>query len=263
MKNEVVCEGQKAYVQCPSPFDDLAIVETMYGRKDPKICVHPSIPSSAVCQEQETQVKAQIVGLCEGEHACEVAANNNFLAKAGTTICPDVYKYLEIKYRCTPRTYYPNVDSASENSQSVNEVITGGMGGVTSSTSVSTETSSSSSSSSVPEITVQEHENSQPITTATSQASVTPVDTHNTPAVGSDVTEEFTQPQATTDVITETFPANAASSQSAEVNETYKKSETPMRPEESGEEPSDEQSASGDWNEVEEQRDVIYDAEIR
>ena len=142
------------------------------------------------------------------------------------------------------------------------------MGGVTSSTSVSTVTSSSSSSSSsslssVPEITVQEHEDSQPVTTATSQASVTPIDTHNTPEVGSDITEEFTQPQATTDVITETFPANTASSQTAEVNETYKKSETPMRPEESGEGPSDEQSASGEWNELEEQRDVIYDAEIR
>lgn len=98
-ENTIVCEGQKAYVQCPSPFDELAIVGTMYGRKNSKICVHPSIPSSVPCQEQETQVKAQIVGLCEGEHACEVAANNDFLAKAGTTICPDVYKYLEIKYR--------------------------------------------------------------------------------------------------------------------------------------------------------------------
>lgn len=98
-ENTIVCEGQKAYVQCPSPFDELAIVGTMYGRRNSKICVHPSIPSSVPCQEQETQVKAQIVGLCEGEHACEVAANNDFLAKAGTTICPDVYKYLEIKYR--------------------------------------------------------------------------------------------------------------------------------------------------------------------
>lgn len=134
---------------------------------------------------------------------------------------------------------------------------------MTSSTSVSTETSSSSSSTSVPEITVQEHENTQPVTTATSQASVTPVDTHTHTAVGSDVTEEFAQPEATTDVITETFPANGASSQSAEVNETFKKSETPMRPEESGETPNYEESASGEWSEFEEQRDVVYDAERR
>lgn len=98
-QNVVVCEGQKAYVSCQSIFDEITIVGTMYGRKDPKICVHPSIPSSTVCQEQETQIKAQIVGLCEGEHTCEVAANNEFMAKAGTTICPDVYKYLEIQYR--------------------------------------------------------------------------------------------------------------------------------------------------------------------
>ena len=71
----------------------------MYGRKSLSICVHPSIPSSTKCQEQETQINAQIRGLCEGEHTCEVAANNDLLAKAGTTICPNVYKYLDIKFR--------------------------------------------------------------------------------------------------------------------------------------------------------------------
>lgn len=98
-QNIIVCEGQKAYVSCSSIFDEITVMETMYGRKNPSICVHPSIPSSTVCQEQETQINAQIKGLCEGEHTCEVAANNEFMAKAGTTICPNVYKYLEIKYR--------------------------------------------------------------------------------------------------------------------------------------------------------------------
>lgn len=132
-----------------------------------------------------------------------------------------------------------------------------------SSISASTVTSSSSSSTSVPEITVQEHENTQPVTTATSQASVTPIDTHNGSAPGNDITEEFSQPEGTTDVITETFPANTASSQPAEVNETFKKSETPMRPGQSGDEPSGEESASGDGGEFEEQRDVVYDEDSR
>lgn len=86
-------------MSCPSIFDEIAVTETMYGRKDPSVCVHPSIPSSTICQEQETQINAQIRGLCEGEHTCEVAANNDLLAKAGTTICPNVYKYLDIKFR--------------------------------------------------------------------------------------------------------------------------------------------------------------------
>ena len=94
-----MCEGQKAYVTCQSIFDEITIAGTMYGRKDPSICVHPSIPSTTVCQEQEIQINNQVKGLCEGEHTCEVAANNDFMAKAGTTICPNVYKYLEIKYR--------------------------------------------------------------------------------------------------------------------------------------------------------------------
>ena len=94
-----MCEGQKAFVSCQNIFNQIEIVETMYGRKDPSICVHPSIPSKTPCQEQEAQINAHITGLCEGESVCEVAANNDFMAKAGTTICPDVYKYLEIKYR--------------------------------------------------------------------------------------------------------------------------------------------------------------------
>lgn len=259
----IVCEGQKAFVSCPSIFDEITVVGTMYGREDLSICVHPSIPSSTKCQEQETQINAQIRGLCEGEHTCEVAANNDLLAKAGTTICPNVYKYLDIKFRCTPRTYYPNVDSSSESSQSVNEVITGGAVGMGSSTSVSTATSSSSSSTSVPEITVQEHENTQPVTTATSQASVTPIDTHNGSTPGNDITEEFTQPEGATDVITETFPASTAPSQQAEVNETFKKSDTPVRPEGSGDEPSGDEIASGYGGEFLQQRDVVYDEDSR
>lgn len=159
------------------------------------------------------------------------------------------------------------VDNGSDNSQSVSEVITAGGGGMGSSTSVSTVTSSSSSSSSsVPELTVQEHENTQPVTTATSQASVTPINAHND-TTGNDITEEVTQSEGATDVITETFPENTASSQASEVNETFKKSETPVRPEESGDEPSEdddeEGSASGEWGEFDQQRDVVYDADRR
>ena len=94
-----MCEGQKAFVSCQNIFDQIEIVETMYGRKDTSICVHPSIPSNTVCQEQEVQINHRIKGLCEEENVCEVAASNDFMARAGTTICPDVYKYLDIKYR--------------------------------------------------------------------------------------------------------------------------------------------------------------------
>ena len=97
--SSIVCEGQKAYVSCSSIFDQIEVVGTMYGRKDKSICVHPSIPSDMECQEQGTEVQEHIKEMCEGEHSCEVAANNNFMAKAGTVICPDVYKYLQIRYR--------------------------------------------------------------------------------------------------------------------------------------------------------------------
>lgn len=139
----------------------------------------------------------------------------------------------------------------------MNEVITtGGAGGLGSSPIV-TSSSSSSTSSSVPELTVQEHVNTQPITTATSEASVTPIDTHP------DVTEEVSQPEGPSDVITETFPGNAASSPSTEVNETFKKSDTPPTPEKPDDGPSEGESGSGELDGIDEQRDIVYDAAYR
>ena len=159
-------------------------------------------------------------------------------------------------FRCIPRTFYPNVDSGSENSQSVNEVLTtNGAGGLGASSVIST-SSSSSTSSSVPELTVQEHVKTEPVTTATSQASVTPISSHN--ESGGDITEELSQAERTPEVITETFPGN-----SAEVNETFRKSDTPRRPEESGEEQSEEESGSGEWDGLDDQRDIVYDIDRR
>ena len=149
-----------------------------------------------------------------------------------------------------PRTSYSNVDGGSENGQTVSEVITTNGAGLSSS-SVTSSTSTSTYSS-VPEITVQEHVSTEPVTTATSQGSVTPIDTHK------DVTEEFTQSEGTSDVISETFPSNAGTSSPEEVNETYKKSETPLRPDEVEdglEEGEEEKSGSGELDGFDEEPD--------
>ena len=149
-----------------------------------------------------------------------------------------------------PRSSYSNVDGGSENGQTVSEVITTNGAGLSSS-SVTSSTSTSTYSS-VPEITVQEHVSTEPVTTATSQGSVTPIDTHK------DVTEEFTQSEGTSDVISETFPSNAGTSSPEEVNETYKKSETPPRPDEVEdglEEGEEEKSGSGELDGFDEEPD--------
>lgn len=126
------------------------------------------------------------------------------------------------------------------------------------SSSVTSSTFSTSTSASLPEITVQEHIRTRPLTTATSQASVTPIGHQVT---GNDVTEEYTQPESNHDVVTETVPSSEAS-KSAEVNETFKKSDTPKQPAGSGEEPSEEDSGSVEWEGDNEQRDIVYDAAL-
>lgn len=140
----------------------------------------------------------------------------------------------------------------------MSEVITtGGAVGLGSST-VASSSYSSSVSGAVPELTVKEHAKTQPVTTAISQASVIPIG-----SIGSSqykISEEFSEP----DVVTETFPSNAASSQPAEeVNETFKKSHTPPRPDETGDERSGEESGSGEWDGFDDQRDIVYDDDKR
>ena len=61
--------------------------------------------------------------------------------------------------------------------------------------------------------------------------------------------------------MTETVPSSEAS-KSAEVNETFKKSDTPKQPAGSGEEPSEEDSGSVEWEGDNEQRDIVYDAAL-
>jgi hypothetical protein len=71
----------------------------MFGRKDSMVCLTPGRDPATPCTEQEEQIKQQVKDLCQGESKCEVSASNDLLAMEGTVVCPNVMKYLEVKYR--------------------------------------------------------------------------------------------------------------------------------------------------------------------
>lgn len=111
----MACEHQKAYILCPNIFNGVDIVSAMFGRKNSLECLPPGESPASFCADQEDQIKQQVKDLCQGEDKCEVSASNDFLAMEGTQICPQVSKYLEVKYRCVPKDKIPNDDDESPN----------------------------------------------------------------------------------------------------------------------------------------------------
>lgn len=49
---------------------------------------------------EEQRVNKKLYDLCQGENKCFVSATNAFLGTKNSSICPDVYKYARVVYRC-------------------------------------------------------------------------------------------------------------------------------------------------------------------
>jgi len=81
-------------------YDRIALYSTFYGRDENKTCQHKVLPSKGHCVTEEHRVNKKLFDLCQGENKCSVAATNAFLGKKNSVICPDVYKYARVVYRC-------------------------------------------------------------------------------------------------------------------------------------------------------------------
>ncbi|KXJ26377.1 uncharacterized protein LOC110241281 [Exaiptasia diaphana] len=139
LKSAVACENQKAFIVCPNIFNGIDVVSAMFGRQNSLECLPPGDSPASFCTDQEDQVKQQVKDLCQGEDKCEISASNDFLAMEGTQVCPQVSKYLEVKYRCVPKDKIPNDDDEYPN------VAMETLGGQDVKSSIATEVISSSS----------------------------------------------------------------------------------------------------------------------
>lgn len=81
-------------------YDRIALYSTFYGRDENKTCQHKVLPSKGHCVAEEHRVNKKLFDLCQGENKCSVAATNAFLGKKNNVICPEVYKYARVVYRC-------------------------------------------------------------------------------------------------------------------------------------------------------------------
>lgn len=99
-KVAVACEGHKLKIKCPNKYDRIALYSTFYGRDDNNTCQHKVLPSKGHCVKDEHRINEKLFDLCQGESKCSVAATSTFLGKKNSIMCPEVYKYARVVYRC-------------------------------------------------------------------------------------------------------------------------------------------------------------------
>lgn len=83
-----------------SRYDRIALYSTFYGRDDNNTCQHKVLPSKGHCVKDEHRINEKLFDLCQGESKCSVAATSAFLGKKNSIMCPEVYKYARVVYRC-------------------------------------------------------------------------------------------------------------------------------------------------------------------
>jgi hypothetical protein len=88
------CEGESNVISC-SGGKGIVVDFANYGRTSHHICIYNE--KIDVINDCYTPSHTEMIsGRCNGQASCIVIATNDFF---GDT-CPNVYKYLQVKYRC-------------------------------------------------------------------------------------------------------------------------------------------------------------------
>lgn len=96
-KSVDICEGKDEIIKCETMDKSLEIVSAFYGRHDNETCPHETaryFNESMACNTDDALERLKRV--CDGRQFCHLSAYNQW----GDDPCPDIYKYLNVEYRC-------------------------------------------------------------------------------------------------------------------------------------------------------------------
>jgi len=91
----ISCQNESMIISCPNN-KQLLIYNVLYGRTNNQICGNVDVPMEGCKSTNSTDV---VRHTCDGMQYCQLSATNSFL---GGDPCPNVMKYLQIKYLCLP-----------------------------------------------------------------------------------------------------------------------------------------------------------------
>ena len=98
LKNGTVkCEEDTAWLRC-NEYKHISIISAFWGRRNFGLCTEHtgSLLTDKYCPTMP-KFLTKVKDACEGTTMCEVRATKSFF---GDTTCYDVYKYLEVYYKC-------------------------------------------------------------------------------------------------------------------------------------------------------------------
>jgi len=103
VRSSVTCQGQKEWIQCDGPYELIKINGAFWGRDDDKTCSKSDIihglKTNQNCTQDSENTLRKVREACDSENVCEVVASNIYFDQ---TDCPDVYKFLRLKWQCAP-----------------------------------------------------------------------------------------------------------------------------------------------------------------
>uniref|UniRef100_A0A6G3MH08 Collagen alpha-1(XVII) chain (Trinotate prediction) n=1 Tax=Henneguya salminicola TaxID=69463 RepID=A0A6G3MH08_HENSL len=93
----VKCEEDTAWLRC-TEFKRISIISAFWGRRDMGVCAEHTgdLVTDIYCPTQPLFL-AKIKDTCEGTTICEIRCTKRFF---NDKTCPEVYKYLEVFYKC-------------------------------------------------------------------------------------------------------------------------------------------------------------------
>ncbi|XP_066924854.1 uncharacterized protein [Clytia hemisphaerica] len=102
-RSSVTCQGQKEWIQCDGPYELIKIQDAFWGRDDTQTCTKSDVArgfkTGQKCVQESDNVMKKVREACDNENVCEVVASNIYFDQ---TDCPDVYKFLRLKWQCAP-----------------------------------------------------------------------------------------------------------------------------------------------------------------
>jgi len=91
-----ICEGTEDVITCSGMDKSLEIVSAFYGRRDNDTCPHATVGENFNETCGTDDVLERLKRTCDGRQLCNLGIYGQF----GDDPCPNVYKYLNIEYRC-------------------------------------------------------------------------------------------------------------------------------------------------------------------
>lgn len=95
------CQEDNLMLQCRNRYNKIIIKEAFYGRDNLFTCTSKIFNATKLCGIPTPSIIIQKVHLmCNNENKCKIPVTAKFLEKEGQEICPDIRKYLKVKYAC-------------------------------------------------------------------------------------------------------------------------------------------------------------------